>query len=133
MKKLFLLLALLIPSLCFGQALSGHNITSISSANTNNSTSVKPSAAAVYEVVACNTNAAARFVKLYNKATAPTCGTDTPYFRLEVAPSTCAPAVISTGGMSFPLGLGYCIVTGKADSDNTAPSADDVQLNIGFK
>ena len=76
---------------------------SLISAATNNASVVKASAGSVYSILACNINAAARYLKLYNKATAPTCGTDVPVLRITLPASGCA---------SFPTPIGGAFSTG---------------------
>src|SRR5690242_4134795 len=56
----------------------GSNDFHLISAATTNATNIKASAGQVYGYDIYNNNAAVRFVKFYNKATAPTVGTDTP-------------------------------------------------------
>jgi hypothetical protein len=59
----------------------------ISAASTNG-TSLKASAGTLYVLYAINTNAAVRYIKFYNKASAPTVGTDTPVATFAVPAST---------------------------------------------
>ena len=104
----------------------------ISGASTN-STNLKATGGRVYLVIAMNTNAAARYVKLYDKATAPTCGTDTPVQTYMLPPSNSG-AVINLGnGLNFQNGIGFCITGGMADNDTTAVSANDVALNLSWR
>ena len=66
-----------------------------------------------------NNAAAARFLKLYDKATAPVIGTDAPFL---VVPLAAAPGVASlqlAQGISFQLGLGASLALTFADSDTT--------------
>lgn len=99
----------------------------------NNSVNIKASAGTVYSIQASNINAAARYLKLYNKATAPTCGTDTPVFRYTIAASSGpTPAITFPVGASFPLGIGICIVTGITDADNTSTAASEQLVNITY-
>jgi hypothetical protein len=113
-------------------AVGGATISRTASAGSNNSTSVKGSAGSVYTVIACNSNAAIRYVKLYNKATAPSCGSDTPVATILLPATNCVnlPQQVP---LAFPLGIGFCMVTGVADSDNTAVTANDVLLTLGYK
>jgi len=106
--------------------------TGITSAATNNSTNVKAGRGAVYGWSISNTTAAIKYVKLYNKATAPTCGTDTPVIRIGV-PATSTVSYVNPIGINMPTGLGYCIVTGAADTDNTAVAANDIFLNLSYR
>lgn len=53
-------------------------LATLTSAATTNATSVKTSGGTIYNIVASNTGAAAAYLKIYNKASAPTVGTDIP-------------------------------------------------------
>lgn len=64
-------------------ALIAPTVSTLNSAATTNATLVKATAGNIYSYVFSNNGGATAFVKLYNKATAPTVGTDTP---LEVIP-----------------------------------------------
>lgn len=101
------------------------------SAATNNATLVLGRAAVVGMVQATNTTAVVYYLKLYNKATAPTCGTDVPVLTvaLPVAPGA-LPPIEPAAGMLFPLGVGMCITANAADNDNTA-AVTGITVNIG--
>lgn len=79
-----------------------------------------------------NLSAATKFVKLFNKATAPVPGTDTPVMVLAIAANTDlnVAQICDQFGISFPLGLGYAITGAVADLDATAVAAGDVILNL---
>jgi hypothetical protein len=82
---------------------------------------------------ATNTGATPAFVKLYNKATAPTVGTDVPAMIIPVpAAVSGVPGVatlpIGTNGFRFALGLGIAITGGVADNDTTAIGAGQVKV-----
>lgn len=103
----------------------------ISAASTN-STSVSGTTTQLYSLQVINFNAAARYLKLYSKATAPTVGTDVPLQTLAIPPNS------TTGGgfilpipvgMEFPLGLGLALTTGSADADTGAVAAGDIVVN----
>ena len=102
----------------------------------NNTTgiSAKASAGQVYGWYITNTNAAARYVKIYNKATAPAVGTDTPIMTL-VIPGNATGAgtnVAFNPGIAFATGIGYGITTGIADNDTGAPAANEVVVNLFY-
>ncbi len=84
---------------------------------------------------ATNTGAAAAYVKLYNKATAPTVGTDVPALILVVpaavsgVPGICT-LPIGFSGFRFALGLGIAITGAAADSDTTAVAAGQVKVML---
>lgn len=107
-------------------------LASIASAASNNATNVKATAGVVYGWSLTNTTATIVYVKLYNKATSPTVGTDTPLVRIGV-PATSTVPFHDQFGISFSLGIGYGIVTGAADTDNTAVGANAVLLNLMYK
>lgn len=103
-------------------------------ANTNNSTSLKGSAGTVYAIQTGSIAASAPYyLKLYDKATAPTCGTDTPVGVFIVPPTNSGNNVSVVVGKAFTLGIGYCVVTGIANNDNTAVPAATVLVNIDYK
>lgn len=116
-----------------GGTANGATLVSVISAATNNSTVTKASAGQIYTISACNSNAAIRYVKFYNKASAPTCGTDTPVLRILVPASNCSPAIIVPPGGLFATGIGFCMVTGVTDADNTSVAASDILLNFAYK
>lgn len=79
-----------------------------------------------------NQAAAARFVKLYDKATAPTVGTDTPKITLALAATSQATLPVGDSGIEFLLGIGIGATQLIADNDTTAPAANDVVVNIFY-
>src|SRR5947209_18980041 len=62
-----------------------------------------------------NNASAVRYVKLYDKATAPTSG-DTPKATL-VLPANSAANVVAVAGLDFTAGIGLRVTTGLADND----------------
>ncbi len=96
-------------------------------AATTNATAIKTSAGVLGALIAMNLSAATKYVKLYNKASAPTVGTDVPVY---VFP-------IPAGGMlqltdlktRFTTGIALAITGGIADTDTTAVAANDVVVN----
>ena len=87
---------------------------------------------------ATNTGAAAAFVKLFNKATAPVPGTDVPEMIIPVPAAVAGVpgiAEISPGfnPYRFPLGLGIAITggaTGAADNDTTGIATGQVKVKL---
>jgi hypothetical protein len=114
----------------------GLSISRVISAASTNATSAKGSAGQVFTIIAMNTNAAVRYLKLYNKATAPTVGTDTPVLTLPIPGNTAgAGFVLDTGGMgiAFATGIAYALTTGVADNDTGAVAANEIVVNVLFK
>lgn len=101
----------------------------ISAASTN-ATSLKASAGTLFTLYAVNLNAAVRYVKFYNKASAPTVGTDTPVATFPIPGSTTgAGFAIDLGpGFDFSTGIAYATTTGAADSDTAAVAANEIFL-----
>lgn len=102
------------------------------SAATTNATSVKASAGQVYGVYAHNTNAAVRYLKLYNKASAPTVGTDAPVLTLPIPGNTAGAGFMLNNelGIAFATGIAFALTTGVADSDTAAVAANEVLINL---
>lgn len=103
-------------------------VSTINSAATTNATSVKSSAGTVYGVLISNINAAARFVKFYNKASAPTVGTDTPIITIQVPANTTINFPIGELGLRFATGIALAITGAAADSDTTAVAANEIKV-----
>jgi hypothetical protein len=72
------------------------------------------------------------YLKLYNKASAPTVGTDTPVLTIPI-PAGAAANVEFLGGIAFGTGIGIGVTTGLADNDTGAPGSNEVQVNIFYK
>lgn len=111
-------------------AQNGLSVKSIVSANSDNATNVKTTAGQLYGYQISNKAITPNYVKLYNKAsTAPTVGTDTPFMRLMI-PAGQTIQMQTDVGIAFSAGIGYGIVTGSADADDTSVAAGDVCLNL---
>lgn len=79
-----------------------------------------------------NFAAAVRFLKLYDKATAPTIGADAPTAVIAIPAGTTInlDQACSIYGLPFSLGLGYGLTVLGTDTDTTALTAGDVTLNL---
>jgi hypothetical protein len=106
----------------------------ISAASTN-SNNVKGSAGTLYGIQVTNINAAVRYLKLYDKATAPTIGTDTPIKVIAIPGNTAgAGAMIHFPvGVNFALGIGFGLTTGVATADTGAVAANEIVVNLDWK
>lgn len=118
----------------YAHAAGGATPYQLISAASTNATSVKGSAGTVYSVVCMNTNAAARYLKLYDKATAPTVGTDTPV-QTYLIPGGSLGFVVALGvpGLAFANGIAFALTTGMAVSDTGAVAATEIAVNLGYK
>lgn len=98
-----------------------------------NGVNIKASAGTVYGLVAMNTNAAARYLRLYNKATAPNSG-DTPRMTILLAAGPSQRDINFAGamGVDFGTGIGVRATTGSGDADTGAPSANDIYISLFY-
>ena len=108
---------------------------SVNSAASTNGALILTGTSGLQAFFASNIGATVAYVKLYNKATAPTVGTDVPLMVIPVpaAVGTVAGFVELTPGFNgyrFPLGLGIAITGLMADSDTTAVAAGQVKVQL---
>ena len=114
-------------------AADGHSTTHhLVSAGTTNATSVKTSAGSIGQIVVTNTNAANRFFKLYNLASAPTVGTSTPVMTVLVPPNQTVQISGSFPAMRCSTGIAYALTTGVAVADTGAVGAADMSVSIFY-
>lgn len=120
----------LIPAtsggLNFGQWVSG--------TNTNN-TVVKASAGQLYEIVAASICTSVLYLKLYNQATAPVAGVNTPLWTLPIPASSNAAGLAKTipEGLNFSTGIAFTLTLGIAATDNTCTVVNTAVVNLGWK
>lgn len=104
----------------------------LNSAASTNATSVSATAnTLLYGYYISNTNSSVRYVKFYNKASAPTVGTDTPVLVLAI-PGSGAANVSFPAGINFTTGLAFATTTGAADSDTGAVALNEVIVNLVY-
>lgn len=103
----------------------------LTSAASTNSTLVSASARRLLKLTAVNSTAAVKFVKVYDKATAPTVGTDVPVLNLRV-PARGKIVAEFKDPLGFLLGIGFAITGLAVHTDTTAVGAADVRLDIGW-
>lgn len=106
--------------------------TFTNSAATTNATSVKATAGTVWSVVVSNTNAAARFLKLYNKASAPTVGTDVPVLTVVIPATSVITVNGGANGIRFATGIAFAITAAATDADTTAVAAAEIKVSTTF-
>lgn len=104
----------------------------VNSAATTNGTSVKSTAGTLFSITASNTNAAARFLKLYNLATAPTVGTSAVALTIPIPANSVVNINFGTYGMRFSTGIALSITGAAADSDTTAIGAGEVKVLTSY-
>lgn len=107
----------------------------LNSAATTNGALILTGTSNVSSFYATNEGATAAYIKLYNKATAPTVGTDVPEMTIPVpAAVSGAPGVatipIGFHGFRFALGLGIAITRNAVHTDTTAIGAGEVKVKL---
>lgn len=110
---------------------SGFTSSRVNAAASTNATSLKASAGNVGEIDVYNAAAYTVFLKLYNKASAPTVGTDTPVWTIPVAAGGGFSKSFAKG-KSFATGIAYAITRLQADSDTTVVVAGDLTGSIDW-
>lgn len=116
-----------------GAATGGDTPYSLVCAATTNATSVKASAGQLKSYELFNNNATLpRYVKFYDKASAPTVGTDTPVLRIMIPPLGGANVALPVGAQ-FSTGIAFAVTNGIADSDTTAINASECLVNLTYK
>lgn len=107
----------------------------VNSAASTNGALILTGTSNVSSFYATNEGASAAYVKLYNKATAPTVGTDVPEMIITVpAAVSGVPGVanpnIGFHGFRFALGLGIAITRNAVHTDTTAIGAGEVKVKL---
>lgn len=112
----------------------GYTPVSTVSAASTNATSLKASAGTVGAVTVTNINAAMRYLKFYNKASAPTVGTDTPVYVIPLPGNTAgAGATISFDkGLNFSTGIAWALTTGPTVADTGAVAVSEIIVSIAY-
>jgi hypothetical protein len=104
----------------------------LSAAASTNGANIKASAGAVKGIQGFNAKASAVFLKLYNKASSPTVGTDTPVKTIYL-PASAAFALDFGTGLTFATGISIALTGGAADGDTTALASGDILcLNVDY-
>jgi hypothetical protein len=118
----------------YAHAAGGYTPSVTISAASTNATSLKASAGSVGQVTVSNVNAAMRYLKFYNKASAPTVGTDTPIYVIPVPGATAGAgaAITFNPPIAFSTGIAWAITTGIAHTDTGAVSANEHAISIAY-
>ena len=107
----------------------------LNSAATTNGALILTGTSSVHSLWATNEGASPAYIKLYNKATAPTVGTDVPEMIIPVpAAASGVPGVANPNigfiAFRFALGLGIAITRNAVFSDTTAVGAGEVKVKL---
>jgi hypothetical protein len=95
---------------------------------------IKASAGQLYSISGMCAVATPRFLKLYNKASAPT-SSDTPVHTLMMPANGTTGAGFTLAipvGLTFSAGIAFRLTTGLADNDTGACTAGDCVINLGW-
>jgi hypothetical protein len=115
-------------------ALGGWTPFQLISAATTNATSLKASPGAIGSIICGNVGATQAFLKLYNKASAPTVGSDTPVHTI-IIPGNTTGAGFSypiPAGLAFSTGIAFAITGAMTVADTTAVALAQVCVSIGY-
>ena len=105
----------------------------LSSAATTNATLVKNAAGRMFPIMGRNNAAVIRYLKFYNKSSAPTVGTDVPVLTIALDASAKFEIDLNPYGQFFTTGIAFAITGAVADNDTTAIAAADIlALNIWY-
>jgi hypothetical protein len=106
--------------------------TFLNSAASVNATSSKASAGTVWNIFAFNFNAANRYLKLYNKNSAPVVGTDIPVMVIPLLPGQLAQVGVGPNGIRFSAGIAFALTVNPADNDTSAVAAGEIRLTMSW-
>ena len=130
------LLAIFILLLLAAPAYAQSDPIKFDSQASDNSNLVVPGAVQMRMLGLFNTTTTIYWLKLYDKVTAPVCGTDKVVWKVPIpygASNAGGGAVIPVpDGLRFFKGLGFCLTANQADTDDTN-AATGVALNFGIK
>lgn len=113
----------------------GYTPAKLISAATTNATSVKASAGTIGYLTASNINASPRYLKIYNKASAPTVGTDVPVHTFIIPGNTAGAGTnipLPPQGIALGTGIAFATTTGVADADTGAVASAELVINYGW-
>lgn len=110
--------------------LSNHYLESAASIN---ATIIKNTTGKLYSLHIFNSVASVRYIKFYNKTSAPVPGTDTPVFKFVIPANFNGYLIIPNSyGRSFTTGIAYVITANLVNTDTTAIGAGDIIVNAEF-
>ncbi len=86
----------------------------------------------MYNVTCSNINAAVRYVKIYNKATAPVLATDIPILIIPIPANSTISLNLGSLGFRCSAGIAMSITTGAADTDTGVVAAGEIKTLISY-
>jgi hypothetical protein len=112
---------------------SGYNSLSYASLASTNATFVKRGATLVKNIIVWNNGEAigtSAFLRIYNKASIPVVGTDTPFMIFSIFADT---NININAYFLLTLGFGFSITNLAPNLDNTPTSAGQVRFTLLYK
>lgn len=116
------------PSTSYGAS----TLHQLISAATTNATSVKTAVGLINEITLSNTTESPKYFKLYNKASAPTVGTDTPVRTVLIPANSTIQVSGGVYGIRLTSGIAYAITGAAAVADTTAVAAGNVIVGMSY-
>jgi len=111
---------------------NGPEVKRLIGAASTNATVAKAGPGRLFGWSASNINAAVRYLKVYNTATAPTVGTTVPVLTIALPIGGTASHDLGDG-IVFPAGISFALTTGVADADTGAVSADEHAVHLFYR
>lgn len=109
---------------------NGSTYNAVTTASTN-AAAPKTSGGNLYEITVSNPTATAAYVKLYNKASAPTVGTDVPVLTIPAPAGATQQLEFGAVGKRFATGIAIAC-TAAAVATDTAVAVAGVQINATY-
>ena len=122
-----------MPVTPIGNALgSGLSTRYLSCTASTNATVVKASPGKIFKIRAFNNGVVTAFLKLYNKATLPSVGSDTVFDKLQIIAGSSGAGFIDEIelGQEYDTGISFAVTANFADSDNTAVASGVISVTI---
>jgi hypothetical protein len=104
---------------------------SVESAASTNAAAIKTSNGSLFEITLSNPTATQAFVKIYNKASAPTVGTDTPIMTIPVPAGAFVNVQFGSQGKRLTAGIAIAVTAAAAKTDTGAAVAG-VQIHASY-
>jgi hypothetical protein len=122
-----------IPNNTGANGTTAYKLISLATTNAN---VVKASGGNLYSIIAIGLTSSVRYLKLYNKATAPNPATDASLLLMTIpVPANTQGAGIAipfSMGVNFSAGIGIAITSGAGESDAGPVLANDVIVNLTY-
>jgi hypothetical protein len=102
------------------------------SAGSTNQTNVKASAGTLVCIFATNNTGTAYYLHIFDKATAPVAGTDTPVMTIQIAGDGDVHGFCISNGVAMTSGIGFTFTSGIADNDS-GNAATGAVINLAYQ